>query len=90
MSMKYGVPRTSTLGPILFLLYINDLNFVFNKAVTIHFADDIHLSYASKKLSTLESVMNYQLKRITEWLRSIFHSKTKKGLDEITRKINKI
>ena len=90
MSIKYGVPRRSTLGPIMFLLYINDLNFAFNKAITIHFADDTHVSYASKKLSTLESVMNYQLNGITEWLRSIFRSKTKKGLDEITRKINKI
>ena len=86
-----------TLGPLLFLLYIDDLNSVFNKAITIHFADDTHLSYASKKLSTIESVM-----KLAEWLRSnklslnsgkselvIFRSKTKKELDEITIKINK-
>ena len=40
-----------------------------NKAITIHFADDTHLSYASKKLSTIESVMNYELKKFAEWLR---------------------
>ena len=86
----------------MFLLYINDLNYVFNKAITIHFADDTHLSYASKKLSTIEYVMNCELKKLTEWLRSnklslnsgkselvIFRSKTKKELDEITIKINK-
>ena len=99
MSIKCGVPQGSTLRPLLFLLYINDLNSVFNKAITIHFADDTHLSYASKKLSTIESVMNCKLKKLTEWLKSnklsfnpgkselvIFRSKTKKELDEITIK----
>ena len=65
MPIKFGVPQVSTLGPLLFLLYINDLNSVFNKAITIHFADDTHLSYASKKLSTIESVMNCELKKIS-------------------------
>ena len=66
----------------------------------IHFADDTHLSYASKKLSTTESVMNCESKKLTEWLRSnklslnsgksvIFRSKTKQELNEITIKINK-
>ena len=35
-----------------------------------HFADGTHLSYASKKLSTIEFVINYELKKIAEWLRS--------------------
>ena len=91
MSVKCGVPQGSTLGPVLFLLYITDLNSVFNKAITIHFVDDTHLIYASKNLSTTESVMNCKLNKLTEWLRSnklslnsgkselvIFRSKTKK------------
>ena len=78
------------------------INFVFNKAITIHFANDTHLSNASKKLSTIETVMNCKLKRLAEWLRPkkyslnsekselvIFRSKTKKQLDERTLKINK-
>ena len=86
----------------MFLRYINDLNSLFNKAITIHFADDTYLSYASKKLSTIECVMNCELKKLTEYFRSnklsansgkselvIFCSKTKKDPDEITLKINK-
>ena len=63
MPVKCGVPQGSTLGPLLFLLYIDDVNSVFNKPITIHFADDTHLSYASKKLSTIESV-TIRIKRI--------------------------
>ena len=95
MSINCGVPQRSTLVPLLYLLYINDLNSVFNKAITMHFAYDTHLTCASKKLSTIESVMNCELKNLAKWLRSnkisldsgklelvIFRSKTKKELDE--------
>ena len=62
MPIKCG----STLGPLLFLLYIDDLNSVFYKAITIHFADDTHISYESKTLSTIKSLMNCELKKLAE------------------------
>ena len=70
MAIKCKLPQGSTLGPLLFLLYINDLNSVFDKAITIQFSDDTDLSYASTKLSTTETIMNYELKILIEWLRS--------------------
>ena len=57
---------STPLGPLLLLLYSKDLNSAFNKAITTHFADDTHLSYASKKLSTIESVINYEFKKLAE------------------------
>ena len=42
-----GVPQGSTLGPLLFLLYINDLNFSIKSSTISHFADDTSILYAS-------------------------------------------
>ena len=47
------VPESSTSGPFLFLLYINDLQSVFSKSVVYHFADDCNLSFPAKNLVQL-------------------------------------
>ena len=99
-----GVPQGSTLGPLLFLIYINDLRFSLKFSVASHFADDTCMIHKSKKLKTIESELNYDLKLSTEWLNAntlslnidktkllIFHSKTKKVVyDDISIKLNKI
>ena len=64
-----GVPQGSTLGPLLFLLYINDFRLCLNKTSSGHFADDTFIIYNSKKLKTIETVINTELKQVIKWLR---------------------
>ena len=65
-----GVPQGSTLGPLLFLLYINDLHLAMKKSVASHFADDTCISFSAKKIKSLETVLNYDLKIVADWLKA--------------------
>ena len=60
----------STLGPLLFLFYINDLQNSHKFAKSSHFADDTCLTYSNKNPKSLESNLNYYLKNLTQWLRA--------------------
>ena len=59
-----GILQGSTLGPLLFLLYVNDLPNCVDNLSVLSFVDDTNLFYSSDNLKQLESVMNRQLKQI--------------------------
>ena len=63
-----GVPQGSILGPLLFLIYINDMNTAIKNSTVYHFADDTNLLYSHKNPTTLKKIMNKDLKSLYEWL----------------------
>ena len=48
LEITYGVPQDSVLGPLLFLIYINDLNEAIEHLIIHHFADDTNILYSNK------------------------------------------
>ena len=63
-----GVPQGSILGPLLFLIYINDLIFSCQEIEANLFADDTALIFSNKSCELIEAVLNKELSSITEWL----------------------
>ena len=64
--ISFCVPQGSTLGPLLFLIYINDLPDAVNCILGL-FADDTCLISRNFNLSKLESNMNKDLVKIHKW-----------------------
>ena len=93
-----GIPQGSILGPLLFLIYVNDLNKASKILQPIMFADDTNLFYSHRNIKTLFYTVNKELEHINEWFKSnklslnvrktnyiFFHKKRKK--DDIPLKL---
>ena len=63
-----GVPQGSVLGPLLFLLYINDLPNISKVLDFYLFADDTNIYYESNSLQDLEKKINEELCKLQLWL----------------------
>ena len=67
LEMLCGVPQGSTLGPLLFLLYINDISNCSTKLTFRIFADDTSVFYSCKNINELEIVMNEEVQALLKY-----------------------
>ena len=68
--VTHGVPQGSILGPLLFLIYINDLTLASDKFQYIMYADDTTLLYTQSDLSDIEKNVNGELELIANWFKA--------------------
>ena len=64
-----GVPQRSILGPILFIIFINDLFFFITKSEVCNFADDDTLYSCNKNLDHVFSNLKYDLRNLLDWFK---------------------
>jgi hypothetical protein len=81
MSVTTGVPQGSILGPLLFLIYINDIENCGKILSFVLYADDTNAFYSNSCLKTLASTIQNEMNEVVQWLNanklSINASKTK-------------
>ena len=56
--------KGTILGPLLFILYINDLPNCLSNSVARMYADDTHLTFASNNIETINDVINHDLSNV--------------------------
>ena len=71
-ALSCGIPQESVLGPLLFLLHMNDLNQALKFCKVHHFADDTiddtNLLYLSNSIKKLDKLVNADLNHLVNWL----------------------
>ena len=67
LDLKLGVPQGSVLGPLLFIIFINDLPSVVRHCKVVLYADDTALFFAEKNVQTIQSILQDDLNVAGEW-----------------------
>ena len=67
MPISLGVPQGFVLGPLLFLIYINDLNTAIKLCKVHYFADDMNLLHINDSFKKLNKAVSFDIKNVANW-----------------------
>ena len=67
LDMTCGVPQGSVLGPIMFIIYINDICDVSDVVKCVLFADDTNIFCSERNLTDLQLTLNRELGKLFVW-----------------------
>jgi len=70
LDIKCGVPQGSILGPLLFLIYVNDMYKASSIISSIMYADDTTLFYSHNNIKLMFETMNTELENLNLWFRA--------------------
>ena len=70
LTTEYGVPQGSVLGPLLFVIYMNDLYSLPLKAEIITFADDTSLLYSGQTKDTVQTDFDHDQQILLPWFKN--------------------